>query len=322
MRSPQHNAAPRRAEPSEPNDDTDLVRQYLNQISADLLTAEQEVELAKRIEAGVYAAHLLDEAEQRLSAQRRADLQKVARDGQRAKDRIIRANLRLVVSAARKHVRRGIPFLDVIQDGNLGLIRAVEKFDYQRGYKFSTYAMWWIRQFIDRGADEQSRAVRLPSQVAQDLARVGRVERQLEFQLHDAPSTEQVAEQAGFPVERVEELRRLGRGVVSLDTPIGDDEGDTRLGDLIEDPAQVQAADLAEFRAFAAELRALVDTLPPREAMIICLRYGLHDGRPRTLAEVAQHIGLTKERIRQLEKEAMTKLRDPERNQVLLSWAS
>jgi RNA polymerase sigma factor (sigma-70 family) len=315
-----------RREPRQVDDDYDLVGQYLHQIgSTPLLTADQEVELAKRIEAGVYAAELLrsaDAVERSELPAERAELAAIAEDGRLAKDHMIRANLRLVVSAARKYYRNvGVSFLDVVQDGNLGLIRAVEKFDYRKGFKFSTYAMWWIRQSIERGRADQARTVRLPVHVIENLSKLGKVERKLQLQFGRDPSVEEVAAEAGMPAERVEQLREVSRDVVSLDTPIGDN-GDTRIGDLIEDATVLQAADVVEFQALGAELRSLVDTLAPREAMIITLRYGLHDGREHTLQEVADRVGLTKERVRQLEKESLQLLREPERREPLLAWAS
>ncbi|MCX9190066.1 RNA polymerase subunit sigma [Carbonactinospora thermoautotrophica] len=313
-----------RAEPHEPYDEPDLVHQYLTQIgSTPLLSAEEEIELAKRIEAGVYAAELLREAdagERHLSAEQRRELEIVARDGELAKDHMIRANLRLVVAAARRYVHRGLPFLDVIQEGNLGLIRAVEKFDYTKGYKFSTYAMWWIRQAIERGLAQQARTVRLPTHLVEELLKLGRVERELQLRLGREPTVEEVAADAKMPVEKVMELRQVARDAVSLDTPVGE-EGDTVVGDLIEDTEVLQATDVVEFRELAEELRALIDTLPPREAMIITLRYGLHNGRPYTLQEIADRLGLTRERVRQLEKEALAKLRNPERYRPILAWA-
>jgi len=317
-------AANRRAE--QPYDDPDLVRFYLDEIGATpLLTAAEEVEISKRIEAGVYAEQLLSEAdgnggEGPLSAQRRAELTAAARDGALAKEHMIRANLRLVVSVAKKYSGRDVPFLDVIQEGNLGLIRAVEKFDYTKGFKFSTYAMWWIRQAIQRGMAEQSRTVRLPVHVVEDLSRLGRVQRELRLRLGREPSPEEIAAEADRPLEKVIELLRVARQPVSLDTPVGDD-GETRVGDLIEDAEAIVAADLVEFRALADELRALVDSLPPREALIVAMRYGLYDGHPRTLQEIANHLGLTRERVRQLEKESLATLRDPKRHEALLAWA-
>ncbi|HEU5473414.1 MAG TPA: sigma-70 family RNA polymerase sigma factor [Actinophytocola sp.] len=298
----------------------DLVRQYLHEIGAiALLTAAQEVELAKRIEAGVYAAELLRRAEP--SPWRTADLHAAARDGQVAKDHMIRANLRLVVAAAKKHSRRGVPLLDVIQEGNVGLIRAVEKFDYAKGFKFSTYAMWWIRQAIDRGLAEQARTVRLPVHVVEQVNRIARAERMLSERLERDPTEAEIAAECGQPEETVAELRRAARQTISLDTPLGDD-GQMLFGDLVEDVDGAYPAELAEHRALTEQLRALVDTLAPREALIMNLRYGLADGRPHTLQEVATRVGLTKERIRQLEKESLARLRDPVRNRPLLDWAS
>ncbi|MBD0293451.1 MAG: sigma-70 family RNA polymerase sigma factor [Jiangellaceae bacterium] len=304
------------------DDEPDLVGQYLAQIgSTPLLTAEQEVELAKRIEVGVYAAHLLHEGRDKMSASRRRELAAIAEDGRIAKDHMIRANLRLVVAAARKHTRRGMPFLDVIQEGNLGLIRAVEKFDYTKGFKFSTYAMWWIRQAIERGLAEQSRTVRLPAHVAETVSKLHRIDRDLNRVLGREPTVQEVAEEAGIPPERVVELRRVARDSVSLDTPVGDD-GETTLGELIEDADVLQAAEIAEQHALTASLRDLLASLPPREATIVSLRFGMTDGREHTLQEVADRVGLTRERVRQLEKKALAELRDPARHEPLLAWAS
>jgi RNA polymerase sigma factor (sigma-70 family) len=319
-------AKPRRArpEPSEPGEEASLFNQYLSQIAATpLLTAEDEVELAKRIEAGVYATELLRQhaaGERELPADRRRELNALAAQGQQAKCRMIRANLRLVVSVAKKYFRRGQSMLDLVQEGNLGLIRAVEKFDYTKGFKFSTYAVWWIRQAIDRGLAQYSRTIRLPMHVVEDVSKLGRLERELQVRLGREPSEEELAERAGMSVDTVRELRRISRETISLDTPIGDD-GDRNVGDLIEDAEVLQASDVVEYQAFAQELRALVDTLPPREAMIITLRYGLHDGRQHTLKEIAERLGYTRERIRQLEKQALAALRDPGRHQPLLAWA-
>ncbi|TYB46412.1 sigma-70 family RNA polymerase sigma factor [Actinomadura chibensis] len=312
-----------RAEPYGPDDEPDLVGQYLTQIGrTELLTAAEEVELSKRIEAGVYARHLLDAAgddEIVGAAGDRAELEAVAADGERAKDHMIRANLRLVVSTARKFPNRGMSFLDLIQEGNLGLIHAVEKFDYARGYKFSTYAMWWIRQAIGRGLAEKARTVRLPAHVVEDLSRLTRIERALEH-AGTEPTDERVAAEAGESVEKIVSLRRVARDVVSLDTVIGRDD-DTRVGDLIADPAAA-GPDLVEFQQLAAEVRAMVDRLPPREAVILTLRYGLNDGRPHTLQDIADRIGLTRERVRQLEQQALAQLRDPRHGEALLTWVS
>jgi RNA polymerase primary sigma factor len=305
------------------DDDPDLVRFYLDEIGATpLLTAEQEVELAKRIEAGVYAAQLLrDEAGHgHLTTGRRRELEAVAADGAAAKEHMVRANLRLVVSVAKRFSGRDVPFLDVVQEGNLGLIRAVEKFDYARGFKFSTYAMWWIKQSIQRGLGELGRTVRLPVHVVEELTRLGRIERTLQTQLGREPTLEELAEETERSVERVVELRRLARHPISLETPVGDD-GETLIGDLIEDDDAVQAPEAAEYAALTRQLHALVDSLPARQATIVAMRYGLVDGRPRTLQEIASHLGLTRERVRQLEKEALAELRDPDRNAPLLAWA-
>ncbi|NEE03034.1 sigma-70 family RNA polymerase sigma factor [Phytoactinopolyspora halotolerans] len=316
--------AARRTEPREQEPEYDLVGQYLKQIGATpLLSAEEEVELAKRIEAGVYAQQLLEQEDAGGDPGRpRRELEAIARDGERAKDHMIRANLRLVVSAARKFYRNsGMSFLDVVQDGNLGLIRAVEKFDYAKGYKFSTYAMWWIRQAIERGRTEKARTIRLPAYQVESLSKLGRADRKLQLRLERDPTVEELAAEADMSVERVEELRELSRDVISLDTPVGD-EGSANVGDLIEDTEVLQASEVAEFRALGEELRSLVGTLAPREAMIITLRYGLHDGRQHSLQEVGERVGLTKERVRQLEKQAIAELRDPARHEPLLEWAS
>ncbi|WP_443109593.1 sigma-70 family RNA polymerase sigma factor [Actinomadura sp. 3N407] len=293
--------------------------QYLNQIGrTPLLTAEEEVELARRIEAGVYARHLLDSGETPRRPAGRAELEAVAQDGTLAKDHMIRANLRLVVAAARKFPHRGLSFLDLVQEGNLGLIHAVEKFDYARGYKFSTYAMWWIRQAIGRGLAEKARTVRLPAHVIEDLSKLARIERGLE-RAGTEPTDERVAAEAGESVEKILALRRVGRDAISLDTVVGEDE-DTRVGDLIADTSAVAAPDLVEFQQLAEELRSMVDRLPAREAMILTLRYGLSDGRPHTLQDIADRIGLTRERVRQLEKQALVQLRDPRHGEPLLTW--
>ncbi len=306
-------------------EDVDLVGQYLGQIGATpLLTAAQEVELSKRIEAGLYAAELLRTADSEGTEPDppRQELEALVRDGEQAKDHMIRANLRLVVSVARKYYRHaGLSFLDIIQDGNLGLIRAVEKFDYAKGFKFSTYATWWIRQAIERGRADRSRTVRLPVHVVEKLNRLSRVERNLASEFGRDPTTDEVATGAEMSVEQVEQLRELTRSAVSLDTPIGDD-GETRIGDLIEDVDVLQPEEVAEHHEMTDGLRSLVASLPPREAAIITLRYGLDDGKQHTLAEVAERVGLTRERVRQLEKHALAELRNPKRHANLLPWAS
>jgi RNA polymerase sigma factor (sigma-70 family) len=315
-----------RLEPSQPQDEVDLIGRYLDQVShTQLLTADEEVELAKRIEAGVYADRLLTQANQQgeqLSADRRHDLETIAYDGQLAKDHMIRANLRLVVSLAKRFAWSELAFLDRIQEGNLGLIRAVEKFDYTRGYKFSTYATWWIRQAIQRGIADAERTVRLPAHVVEELNRIGRAERRLEVRLGRKPTTAEVGNETQLSTDRIEYLKQHARSVVSLEAPVGVDS-DTQVGDLIVHPHTGEhVTDLLESQALREEVRRVVDTLPPREALIMTLRYGLHDGHPRTLAEVAGRLGLTKERVRRLEKHSLAELRDPERHRPLLDWAS
>ncbi|MGM1065291.1 sigma-70 family RNA polymerase sigma factor [Saccharothrix sp. Mg75] len=305
--------------------DEDLVGHYLREVgSTALLTAEEEVRLARRIEAGVYAAELLRAADAGetapFDAERRRVLRTVVHEGGRAKDHMVRANLRLVVAVAKKHSRRGLPFLDVVQEGNIGLIRAVEKFDYTKGFKFSTYAVWWIRQAIERGLAEQTRTVRLPVHVVEELNKAAKVERRLRGELDRDPTVEEVAEATGMAVARLVDLRRASRDAISLETPVGQD-GTTSVADLIEDTDGVQAHDVVEQAELTAELRTLVNTLPERQARIISRRYGLNDGRPCTLQEVARELGLTKERIRQLEKESLRLLRDPERSNAVLALA-
>lgn len=315
----------RQGEPRIPVEDYDLVGQYLRKIRATpLLTAAEEVELAKRIEAGVYAAEILravDAGERPLPAgTSRDELMAVADDGVLAKDRMIRSNLRLVVSTARRYQNTGLSFLDLVQDGNLGLIRAVDKFDYRKGFKFSTYAVWWIRQAIERGRADKARGIRLPVHVLEEISKLGRADRKLQLNLGRGPTVKELADATGSTAERVDQLREISRSIVSLDTPIGD-EGEASYGDLIEDTEVLQPSDVVEFRAMADELREIVKTLPPREALVITLRYGLSDGRQHTLAEIGERLGLTKERIRQIEKEAVEHLRDPARRELLLDWA-
>jgi RNA polymerase sigma factor (sigma-70 family) len=312
------------SDPRPRDDDFDLVGQYLRQIaSTPLLTAAEEVDLAKRIEAGVYATELLrrlDDGEQ--VSQPRPELEALSRDGAAARDHMIRANLRLVVSAARKYHRRlGISFLDLIQDGNLGLIRAVEKFDYTKGFKFSTYAMWWIRQAIERGRADHERTIRLPMHVVESLSKLRRTERDLGRDLGRDPTIDELAAETGLSIARIEQLRDVSRGVVSLDTPVGED-GETQLGDLVEDVETPEASDIVEYQAMTEDVRALVASLPPRQAAIIQLRFGLRDGRLRSLQQVADEVGLTRERVRQLEKDALNQLRQPTRREALAAWAN
>ncbi len=313
----------RRAGRPDESGDPDLVRFYLDEIGmTPLLTAEQEVELSKRIEAGLFAERLLGESAvkggKRLTVKRRLELEQLASDGLAAKDHMVRANLRLVVSVAKKFAGRDATFLDVVQEGNLGLIRAVEKFDYSKGYKFSTYATWWIRQAIQRGLGELGRTVRLPVHVVEELSRLNRLERTLGASLGRDPSVEELAEAFEGPVDRVVELRRIGRAPVSLDMNVGED-GETRIADLISDDDAVAAAEIAEHNAMMDTLRSMVQSLPERQAAVLTMRYGLRDGKPRTLAEIAVPLGLTRERVRQLEKEALATLRGPDSD--LVAWA-
>ena len=286
--------------------DADLVGQYLRDVGrTPLLTASEEVDLSRRIEAGVYAAHLLQSGDttrdQRL-------LRRVVAQGERAKDHMIRANLRLVVSVAKKHSFRGLPFGDVVQEGNLGLIRAVEKFDYAKGYKFSTYAMWWIRQAIERGLAEQTRTVRLPVHVVEEVNKLKKIGQKLSAALGRDATVEEIATEAKCSPQRVQDLRDAARTCVSLETPVGD-EGDSVLGDLIQDTDGVSAPELLEQQEFTEGVRSLLDVLPERQGRIMRLRFGLEDGRERTLQEVAEELGLTRERIRQLEKQSLAQLK-------------
>ncbi|MGP3910976.1 sigma-70 family RNA polymerase sigma factor [Nonomuraea sp. 10N515B] len=294
-------------------EEPDLLGTYLEQIGkTPLLSAADEVDLARRIEAGLYAGHLIERGAGT------PELELVALDGQRAKDLLIRSNLRLVVATARRYAFRGLPLLDVIQEGNLGLIRAVEKFDYRRGYKFSTYGMWWIRQAIERGIHDKSRTVRLPVHVAEELSRLIRVTRQLASELGRKPTDAELAEAAERSPEQVASLRVLGQEVVSLDIPVGEN-GEGRIGDMIADENGLQVQEATERRAMSDELHQVVTMLPPREAFVIRLRYGLSGQQVQTYTEIGEQLGLTRERIRQLEKQALKRLRQ---GGPLLSWAS
>jgi RNA polymerase primary sigma factor len=299
----------------------DSVHTYLKAIGrTSLLTAEQEVDLAKRIEAGLYAEYKLGN-EPGLSAAARAELADIAADGHRAKAHMLEANLRLVVSVAKKYSDRGLSLLDVVQEGNLGLIRAVEKFDYTKGYKFSTYAMWWIRQAIQRGFADSARTIRLPVHVLEMLSKLSRVERDMHQQLGREPTAEELAVELDRTPDQIEELLRTSRQPISLDSTIGED-GETSIGDLIEDVDAPEAADLVDRQFMADQLRRALSDLTPREAIIMSMRFGLYDGNPRTLDEIGKHLGLTRERIRQLEKQSLSKLRHPSRSQPLLDFAS
>jgi len=299
----------------------DSVHTYLKSIGrTSLLTAEQEVDLAKRIEAGLFAEHKLETATG-LNEQFRRDLELVAEDGRRAKAHMLEANLRLVVSVAKKYSDRGLSLLDVVQEGNLGLIRAVEKFDYTKGYKFSTYAMWWIRQAIQRGFADSARTIRLPVHVLEMLSKLSRVERDMHQRLGREPTPEELAVELDRTPDQIEELLRTSRQPISLDSTIGED-GETSIGDLIEDVDAPEASELVDRQLMAEQLRSALDALTPREATIMAMRFGLYDGNPHTLDEIGRALGLTRERIRQLEKQSLSKLRHPSRAQPLLDFAS
>ena len=298
----------------------DSVHTYLKSIGrTSLLTAEQEVDLAKRIEAGLFAEYKL-ESETGLSPEYRADLEAVAEDGRRAKAHMLEANLRLVVSVAKKYSDRGLSLLDVVQEGNLGLIRAVEKFDYTKGYKFSTYAMWWIRQAIQRGFADSARTIRLPVHVLEMLSKLSRVERDMHQRLGREPTPEELAVELDRTPDQIEELLRTSRQPISLDSTIGED-GETSIGDLIEDVDAPEASELVDRQLMADQLRHALDALTPREATIMAMRFGLYDGNPHTLDEIGKALGLTRERIRQLEKQSLSKLRHPSRARPLLEYA-
>ena len=298
----------------------DSVHTYLKSIGrTSLLTAEQEVNLAKRIEAGLFAEHKL-ETEPDLPAELIADLEDVAADGRKAKAHMLEANLRLVVSVAKKYSDRGLSLLDVVQEGNLGLIRAVEKFDYTKGYKFSTYAMWWIRQAIQRGFADSARTIRLPVHVLEMLSKLSRVERDMHQRLGREPTPEELAVELDRTPDQIEELLRTSRQPISLDSTIGED-GETSIGDLIEDVDAPEASELVDRQLMADQLRHALDALTPREATIMAMRFGLYDGNPHTLDEIGKALGLTRERIRQLEKQSLSKLRHPSRAQPLLEYA-
>jgi RNA polymerase primary sigma factor len=299
----------------------DSVHTYLKSIGrTSLLTAEQEVDLAKRIEAGLFAEHKLDTATG-LDEDYRRDLEIIAEDGRRAKAHMLEANLRLVVSVAKKYSDRGLSLLDVVQEGNLGLIRAVEKFDYTKGYKFSTYAMWWIRQAIQRGFADSARTIRLPVHVLEMLSKLSRVERDMHQRLGREPTPEELAVELDRTPDQIEELLRTSRQPISLDSTIGED-GETSIGDLIEDVDAPEASELVDRQLMAEQLRSALDALTPREATIMAMRFGLYDGNPHTLDEIGRALGLTRERIRQLEKQSLSKLRHPSRAQPLLDFAS
>jgi len=290
-------------------EERDLVGVYLHEISrTPLLDAAAEVDLSKAIEAGLYAEHLL-EGEKLKRGLKRDELEKLVSEGERAKDLFIRANLRLVVSIARRYVRSGMPMLDLIQEGNTGLVRAVEKFDYVKGYKFSTYATWWIRQAISRAIAQQERTVRLPVHLVEDVNRMRNVARQLTRELGSEPEPQQIAEALGVTVERVTELIRWSQDTVSLDTPVGDD-GDTNLGDLVADRDSPSPEEIVLSALERQRIEGLLNHLDDRSAGIMRARYGLEDGREHSLTEVASRFSLSRERIRQLEIQAFGRLRE------------
>jgi RNA polymerase primary sigma factor len=295
----------------------DLVRAYLNGIGrTKLLTAVQEVELAKRVEAGLYAEEKLTVG---LPASLRGDLETVASQGRTAKNHLLEANLRLVVSIAKRYTGRGMAFLDLIQEGNLGLIRAVEKFDYTKGYKFSTYATWWIRQAITRAMADQARTIRIPVHMVEVINKLGRIQRELLQDLGREPTPEELAKEMDITPEKVLEIQQYAREPISLDQTIGD-EGDSQLGDFIEDSEAVVAVDAVSFSLLQDQLQQVLQTLSEREAGVVRLRFGLTDGQPRTLDEIGQVYGVTRERIRQIESKTMSKLRHPSRSQVLRDY--
>ncbi|MCX4094867.1 sigma-70 family RNA polymerase sigma factor [Nocardia sp. alder85J] len=299
----------------------DLVRVYLNGIGKTaLLTAADEVELAKRIEAGLYAQYLL-ETGKRLSSTRKRELAILVRDGQAGRQHLLEANLRLVVSLAKRYTGRGMPLLDLIQEGNLGLIRAMEKFDYTKGFKFSTYATWWIRQAITRGMADQSRTIRLPVHLVEQVNKLARIKRELHQQLGREATDEELARESGIAVDKIADLLDHSRDPVSLDMPVGNDE-EAPLGDFIEDSEATSAESAVIAGLMHRDVRSVLATLDEREQQVIRLRYGLDDGQPRTLDQIGKLFGLSRERVRQIEREVMAKLRKGERADRLRAYAS
>ena len=297
----------------------DPVKDYLKQIGkVPLLNAEMEVELAKRIEAGLFAEEMLNETK-KLDKKTRLDLDWIAVDGRRAKNHLLEANLRLVVSLAKRYTGRGMLFLDLIQEGNLGLIRAVEKFDYTKGYKFSTYATWWIRQAITRAMADQARTIRIPVHMVEVINKLARVQRQMLQDLGREPTPEELARELDMTPEKVVEVQKYGREPISLHTPLGE-EGDSEFGDLIEDSEAIVPSDAVSFTLLQEQLESVLDTLSDREAGVVRMRFGLTDGQPKTLDEIGKVYGVTRERIRQIESKTMSKLRHPSRSQVLRDY--
>ncbi|MHA6511609.1 RNA polymerase sigma factor [Tessaracoccus sp. Z1128] len=297
----------------------DPVKDYLKQIGkVALLNAVQEVELAKRIEAGLFADERIHTTD-KLKQDEREDLEWIAEDGRRAKNHLLEANLRLVVSLAKRYTGRGMLFLDLIQEGNLGLIRAVEKFDYTKGYKFSTYATWWIKQAITRAMADQARTIRIPVHMVEVINKLARVQRQMLQDLGREPTPEELAVELDMTPEKVVEVQKYGREPISLHTPLGED-GDSEFGDLIEDSEAVVPADAVNFTLLQEQLNDVLDTLSEREAGVVSMRFGLTDGQPKTLDEIGKVYGVTRERIRQIESKTMSKLRHPSRSQVLRDY--
>ena len=298
----------------------DPVKDYLKQIGkVSLLNAEQEVDLARRIEAGLYAEYKLKNQADEMTSRERRELHFLAQDGQQAKNHLLEANLRLVVSLAKRYTGRGMQFLDLIQEGNLGLIRAVEKFDYTKGYKFSTYATWWIRQAITRAMADQARTIRIPVHMVEVINKLARVQRQMLQDLGREPTPEELAKELDMTAEKVVEVQKYGREPISLHTPLGED-GDSECGDLIEDSEAIVPADAVSFTLLQEQLHHVLDTLSEREAGVVSMRFGLGDGQPKTLDEIGKVYGVTRERIRQIESKTMSKLRHPSRSQVLRDY--
>lgn len=303
------------------NPSQDLVRVYLNGIGKTaLLSAEDEVELAQTIEVGLYAEHLLKDSEEPLTRAMKRDLKVLVKDGKKARAHLLEANLRLVVSLAKRYTGRGMPLLDLIQEGNLGLIRAMEKFDYSKGFKFSTYATWWIRQAITRGMADQSRTIRLPVHLVEQVNKLSRIKREMYQHLGREATNEELAEESGIDESKIEMLLRQSRDPVSLDMPVGADE-EAPLGDFIEDSEATDAESAVVASMRHSDIRAVLGTLEPREQDVIRLRYGLDDGVPRTLDQIGRRFGLSRERVRQIEREVMSKLRDGERASRLREYA-
>jgi RNA polymerase primary sigma factor len=297
----------------------DPVKDYLKQIGkVALLNAEQEVELAKRIEAGLFAEERLNSGS-KIDSKHKRELWWIKEDGKKAKNHLLEANLRLVVSLAKRYTGRGMLFLDLIQEGNLGLIRAVEKFDYTKGYKFSTYATWWIRQAITRAMADQARTIRIPVHMVEVINKLARVQRQMLQDLGREPTPEELAKELDMTPEKVVEVQKYGREPISLHTPLGED-GDSEFGDLIEDSEAVVPADAVSFTLLQEQLHSVLDTLSEREAGVVSMRFGLTDGQPKTLDEIGKVYGVTRERIRQIESKTMSKLRHPSRSQVLRDY--